>query len=605
MVQVDFEPVGRRVTCREGMSILEAAQEAGVILTAVCGGEGSCGRCIVHTIEGEVTGRSASEELMLGDRDRSVRLACQTRIRGNVRVQVPPGSFAAAQRIQMEGELPAVDLNPSVHAFPVIMERPDMSDVRPDAKRLRDALHRADGGRSFGLIDIDTQVLRRLPDDLRTWDWKACAFLREGKVCREVVGLRPSGALPLGLAVDIGTTKLAAYLVDLGNGTTIAFSGAMNPQIVYGEDVVSRIGYAVNHPDEAVKLQAAVVDAINDLARELCARASHGVGDIADAVVVGNTAMHHFFLGLPVRQLGVAPYVAAETSSIDLKARDLGLDLACGAYVHVLPNVAGYVGADHVGMLLATGIADHGGTILGIDVGTNTEISLRAGQRHLACSAPSGPAFEGARVRYGMRAARGAIERFMIREGRVLVKTVDDAPAAGLCGSGVLDVVAQLFRAGVLDAGGALKEHPRVRRNDAGGEFIIVPGDENNGREISFSRSDVVEIQLAKAAIRAGINILLDKAGVHESEIEEIVIAGAFGTYIDVQSGIDIGMFPALELNRFRQVGNAAGAGARMALLSVKQRERAQCLATKIDYVELAAEKKFKSEFARALRLGS
>lgn len=415
--------------------------------------------------------------------------------------------------------------------------------------------------------------------------------------------MRPPGASPLGLAVDIGTTKLAAYLVDLENGSTIDLSGAMNPQIPFGEDIMARINYAVRHTEGARCLQSTIVEAINDLAHGMCTRAGRDAADIADAVVVCNTAMHHLFLGLPVKQLGLAPYVAAESSSMDVKAHELGLKLASGAYVHLLPAVAGFVGADHVGMLLATGISQHKGVVLGIDIGTNTEISLRARGRHLACSAASGPAFEGAHIRCGMRAAPGAIEGIVIRDGRVLVKTVDDAPPAGLCGSGVLDAVAQLFRTGLLDASGALKAHGRVRPNDTGGEFIVVSADDNNGREITLSRSDVVEIQLAKAAIRAGISILLHKAGVLEREIEEVIIAGAFGTYLDVQSGIDIGMLPNLDLHRFRQVGNAAGTGARMALLSMEQRERAEGIARQIEYVELAAEKRFKSEFTRALRL--
>lgn len=604
--QVDFEPIGKRVTCEPGASLLEAAQKAGVMLTAVCGGEGTCGRCLVRVIEGDVTSRSSGEDSMLGtDADMSLRLACRTRITGNVRVDVPVDSLVAAQRIQAEGESPAISLDPAVHAVLVSMEEPTLSDLRSDAKRLRDALHRSLGGQKPAAIDIDSHVLLRLSDDLRSSNWQARAFLRDAKDRSEIVALRPLGSSPLGLAVDMGTTKLAAYLVDLGNGKTIGLSGVMNPQIVYGEDVMARINYALRHADGAGRLQSSIVEAINELANGLCARAGRNVADIADAVVVCNTAMHHLFLGLPVKQLGLAPYVAAESSSMDVKARDLGLNLACGAYVHLLPNVAGFVGADHVGMLLATGIAEHSGVVLGIDIGTNTEISLRAKGRHLACSAASGPAFEGAHIRFGMRAAPGAIERFMICDGRVFVKTVDDAPPAGLCGSGVLDAVAQLFRAGVLDTSGALKADFRVRPNDAGGEFIMVSADENNGREITLSRSDVVEVQLAKAAIRAGINILLHKAGVLESEIEEIVIAGAFGTYLDVQSGIDIGMFPNVGLHRFRQVGNAAGTGARMALLSVEQRERAEGIARQVEYVELAAEKRFKSAFTRALRLDS
>jgi uncharacterized 2Fe-2S/4Fe-4S cluster protein (DUF4445 family) len=256
-------------------------------------------------------------------------------------------------------------------------------------------------------------------------------------------------------------------------------------------------------------------------------------------------------------------------------------------------------------MLLATGLPGREGVVLGLDIGTNTEVSLVARGRHLSCSTASGPAFEGAHIQHGMRAVPGAIERVAIHDERVFVKTVGDAPPVGLCGSGILDLVAQLFRAGVLNSRGAMDptRHPRVRRGEHGPEFIVVPGDENGGHEITFSREDVSEIQLAKGAMRAGVSILVKRAGVTEADIDEVILAGAFGTYLDAQSGIDIGMFPRVDRHRIRQVGNAAGAGARMALLSVVQRERAAQIARQVEYVELTAVPDFQSEFARALIL--
>jgi uncharacterized 2Fe-2S/4Fe-4S cluster protein (DUF4445 family) len=241
--------------------------------------------------------------------------------------------------------------------------------------------------------------------------------------------------------------------------------------------------------------------------------------------------------------------------------------------------------------------------VLGMDIGTNTEVSLVARGRHLSCSTASGPAFEGAHIRFGMRAAPGAIERVSIHDGRIHIKTVEDAPPVGLCGSGILDLIAQMLRADIINRRGAMAEHPRVRRGTHGPEFVLVPGSENGGSEIVFGRTDISEIQLAKGAMRAGVNILLKHAGLTEADIDEVIIAGAFGTFLDVQSGIDIGMFPHVDRRRFRQVGNAAGAGARMALLSVAQRERAVRIARRVEYVELTAEKDFQSEFASALLL--
>jgi uncharacterized 2Fe-2S/4Fe-4S cluster protein (DUF4445 family) len=544
-------------------------------------------------MSGEVSPPNSTEEFELGRGDVAVgwRLACQTEIAGDVCVHVPPDSLVTTQRIQTEGQTLAVALNPAVRVFDVQLAPPTSHDLRSDAARLRDAI-----GSS---LTFDTDVLRRLSDDLRAYDFHASVFVRGS----QVVGVRPRGTSPLGLAVDIGTTKVAAYLVDLASGQTLASAGAMNPQIAYGEDVMARIHHAISHPEGAEQLRSVIVEALNGLARELCAQTKHAVADIADAVVVGNTAMHHLFLGLPVKQLGLAPYVAAESAALDVPARDVGLSLTPGAQVHLLPNIAGFVGADHVAVLLATRLAERDAVVLGMDIGTNTEVSLAAKGRHLACSTASGPAFEGAHIRYGMRAAPGAIEEVVIRDGHVLIKTVGDLPPAGVCGSGILDLVAQMLRTGVINSRGAMKEQPRVRRSDHGLEFVVVEGSENGGNEITFSRADVSEIQLAKGAMRAGVNILLKRAGVTEAEIDEVIIAGAFGTYLNVQSGIDIGMFPRVDRHRFKQVGNAAGAGARMALLSLEQRARAVGIAQQVEYVELTTEKDFQSEFAAALLL--
>jgi uncharacterized 2Fe-2S/4Fe-4S cluster protein (DUF4445 family) len=622
-MQVDFEPIGKRVICEGGSTLLEAAQKAGVMLTSICGGEGSCGRCVVRVMDGEVSPPTSSEKSVLGnDSTPDLRLACQTRIAGDVRVHVPPDSLVAAQRIQTEGQMPDIELHPAVHAVEMYIEKPSISDLRSDEMRLLNILEHSRSGFDAHCTFIDIEVMRNMPVDLRAWNWQACAFVRDSNIPKsapepvngyntgcpagtnllsEVIALRPTGTLPLGLAIDIGTTKLAAYLVDLVSGEILSSTGAMNPQIAYGEDVISRINHAVSKTEGAEQLTAAIIEAVKGLAGDLCSLTGKKTANIADVVIVGNTAMHHLFLGLPVRQLGLAPYVPACAGFIDVKAREIGLGFAEGAYVHLLPNIAGFVGSDHVAMLLATGLPERDGVVLGIDIGTNTEISLRANGRNLACSTASGPAFEGAHIRHGMRAAPGAIEKITIRNEHVYFRTVDNAPPVGLCGSGILDLTAQLLRAGILDRRGAMKAHPRVRQNSNGGEFIVVSGDENYGREISFSRSDVTEIQLVKAAIRAGIHILLNHLNVCEADIDEVIIAGAFGTYLDVQSGIDIGMFPTVDRRFFRQVGNAAGAGARMALLSVEQRERAARVAQKIEYVELSSEKKFQSEFTRAL----
>ncbi|MEA3345615.1 MAG: ASKHA domain-containing protein, partial [Chloroflexota bacterium] len=411
------------------------------------------------------------------------------------------------------------------------------------------------------------------------------------------------GEVPLGLAVDVGTTKLAAYLVDMTTGRTLAAQGAMNPQIAYGEDVMARLTYARQHETGADELQAAVVEAIGELLQELCQEGERHCDQVVEAVLVGNTAMHHLLLGLPTRQLGEAPYVPAVREALDVKAHDLDMSLAPGAYVHLLPNIAGFVGADHVAMLLATGIDESAERVLGLDIGTNTEVALRANGRFLACSTASGPAFEGAHIQHGMRAAAGAIEHLRIAPSGVEYQAIEDLPPVGLCGSGILDAVAQMRLAGVLnDRGGFLNEHPRVREGERGLEFLLVPAAESGtGQDIVLTRGDVGEIQLAKGAIQAGINVLLDEAQLQAEELDAVIVAGAFGTYIDIDSAIAIGLLPDLPRERFRQVGNAAGMGAKRALLSRAERRRAQQLAREVEYIELTTDPRFSIQFAEAM----
>jgi uncharacterized 2Fe-2S/4Fe-4S cluster protein (DUF4445 family) len=596
--QVDFEPLGRRLRVDQGASILTAAQQAGVGLVSICGGKGTCGRCKVQVLEGQVSPLSETEakKLTTDEIARGYRLACQSEVLSDLKIHIPPQSLTAAQRTQVEGQELTVPVVPVVEGCDFGLSPPTLEDIRSDVDRVRD--HLAPLG--LGDLTIDFAVLRQLSTRLRDWGWAGTVGLRG----QEVVSFGPLGRKPLGLAVDLGTTKLAGYLVDLETGQTLAMAGAMNPQISYGEDVMARIAYAMEGEEQAAILREVVAGAVNDLARNFCNQNGHLPEEIVEAVVVGNTAMHHLFLGLPVRQLGLAPYLPAVSDALDVKAREVGLEMAPGGYVHLLPIIAGFVGADHVAMILSTQIAESDGMVLGLDIGTNTEVVLRANGRLISCSTASGPAFEGAHIKDGMRAAKGAIERLSITASGVEYQTIGDAPPVGLCGSGVLDAVAQLRQLGVLDERGNMGDHPRVRRTDHGPEFVLVAAEEGeNGREVVITRGDVGEIQLAKGAIRAGINILLDEVGLSEQDIDRVIIAGAFGTYIDVSSAITIGMFPPLPVERFNQVGNAAGMGAKLALVSREQRARAAEIARQVEYIELTNDKRFVDEFAKAMYL--
>jgi uncharacterized 2Fe-2S/4Fe-4S cluster protein (DUF4445 family) len=449
----------------------------------------------------------------------------------------------------------------------------------------------------------DVEMLRGFSPLLRAWEWKCQAAVAGD----EIIGVFPWQSPALGMAVDLGTTKIAGYLIDLKEGKTLASKGVMNPQISYGEDIISRIQATLSSPTAGADMQRAAVEALNQLASDLCGEAGVAVSDMVDAVIVSNTAMHHLLLRLPVKQLVLAPFVPAVSRALDCKARDVGLGFASGAYVHFLPNIAGFVGGDHVAMLLATMEAKPKGLVMALDIGTNTEVSLIDGENISSVSCASGPAFEGYHIRHGMRAARGAIEKVRIENGAIRIQTIDDAPPAGLCGSGVLDAMAQLHLAGIVDGSGRmLDNHPRVRDGQAYREFVLVEqGESGAPMTVSLTQHDVRELQLAKAAIRTGIQVLLATNGRTEQELDQVIIAGAFGSYIDVASAVAIGMMPNLPLERFRQVGNAAGMGAKMALISSSQRKKAQALASRVKYVELGSAPSFSEFFLNACSLSA
>ncbi|MFH2043527.1 MAG: ASKHA domain-containing protein, partial [Pseudomonadota bacterium] len=452
----------------------------------------------------------------------------------------------------------------------------------------------------YGLQDlnIDLSAQRKLPEVLRENEWQAQIALRD----REIIMAGQTGKQLLGLAVDLGTTKIAAYLADLETGEILAAKAVVNRQMAYGQDLMARLNHAMEKKADALRQAAA--DDINQLVNELCTETGLSDNQIVEAVVVGNTAMHHLFLGLPVRQLALAPYIPAVSDAIDIKARDISLTLAPGAYVHLLPNIAGFVGADHVAVLLATGIYNTDKTTIGIDIGTNTEISLAVNNRLLSTSCASGPAFEGAHIKYGMRAEGGAVEKVKISGSSVEIRTINNEPPVGICGSGILDAIAQLRKAGIIDRMGKMLAHPLVRDGEKGQEFVLVYAKESGtGNDITITETDISEILMAKAAIAAALNILLEETKITWDDIDKILIAGAFGSYIDVASAIDIGMFADVPMNRFSQIGNAAGTGAKLALLSKEQRELSMAIARKANYIELTNHPQYLRKFSRAIRL--
>lgn len=602
---VNFQPIGRRVSVIRGNSLLNAAQEAGINIASICGGIGICESCKIRLINGNLSEPTLEEKALFADDEllSGYRLACQSFPQSDLIIEILPESLTTPQRLQIEGLSQAVQIDPTVIPIELEINEPTITDLRADSVRVIDAL------RQKGIklpIDFSLPVLEVMSPHLRKYDWHVTLAMRKGAI---VAVLPPSTSL-LGLAVDVGTTKLAAYLCDLHTGAILAKAGAMNPQTAFGEDVISRISYSNNVSNGSKTLQSRLIDTINQLIQELCLQAENNKlpltsDQIVEAVVVGNTAMHHLFAGLPVHQLGMAPYVPAVGDSLEIDANRVGLDIAPGAKIYLPPNIAGYVGADHVAMLLSTGIWSSPKIAIALDIGTNTEISLSYKDQLLSCSCASGPAFEGAHIQAGMRAAPGAIERVQVIQGELRTQTIDNIAPIGICGSGILDAIACMHQIKALDHRGSfLPAHPIVRKSDHKLEFLLVDHlNSGNGRDIVITRQDVNEIQLAKGAIRTGIEVLLEIAGIPADAIEEFIIAGAFGSYINIPSAIEIGMFPTLPLDRFQQVGNAAGTGARQMLLSMKQRSLAEEIAKRVKYIELSAYPNFTSIFSKSLFL--
>jgi uncharacterized 2Fe-2S/4Fe-4S cluster protein (DUF4445 family) len=601
-LKIDFEPVGLRGPCQPGISVLECARHLGVDLVNLCGGAGKCGRCSVQIIAGDTTPLTKTEKNILSEDHirRGYRLACETMPLSDLKVAVPPDSLTAPQRAQVESMESPVVPEPLIRLYPVELFQPGFVDLSSDFRRLSNGLTEKYG---IHKLSIDVDVLSELPARLRDGKRNICVGLRQ----QEIIALTGPDTKPMGIAVDLGTTKIAVYLVDLEIGRVLASKGMMNPQIKYGEDIISRFMYAQASPEQAVRLWKIVIDTLNQMISGLCTDSGVLTENIFEVVIVCNTAMHHLFLGLPTESLSRAPYIPVIDSDLDVKAGKFGLKTAKGAYIHFLPNIAGYVGSDHVAMLLAVGILQKKGVVLALDIGTNTEICLSDNGRLSSLSCASGPAFEGAHVKFGMRAANGAIERLRIEDNMTTYQTIGGRPARGFCGSGILDVVAELYKAGAVEKSGRMIDgHPLIRHMDGHKEFVIAVknSDQTKSSEITFSQKDLREIQLAKGAIRTGIETLLKANNRAKEEIGQIIIAGAFGSYIDLENAKKVGMLPNISEDRIIQVGNAAGLGSRLALASRTKREEAVQIASQVEYIELAAFPGFSTMFTEAMYMG-
>jgi len=615
----------------DGTTILEAGRSLGVEIETPCGGRLMCSKCRVRIEEGHferfgIESRMSHLNPVLeterdffhseGLTDPNLRQSCVAEIYGPVVVFVPEESRAVKQLVRKSAREIRVDIKPAVTRYFVELSPATLHDPLGDWERLQAELQSEHG---LSGLTIDYAALTRLPQAVRDGEWKVTAFVWSGasdaaggEVIRVVPGL---AGYSLGLAVDVGTTTIAGFLCDLDNGRVLATESMMNPQTPYGDDVMARITYAMTQSDGVATLHRAILEGLNDIVERVCSKAGYRPEEIVETVLVGNTCMDHIFLNINPQYVGVAPFCPAIHHSVDLKARDFGLGICPSGNVHVLPNEAGFVGADNVSCIIAEEPHEQDEMMLVIDIGTNGEMVLGNRHRLVSASVPTGPAFEGAQITHGMRAAAGAIENVVIDPEtwdvrfRVIGQekwsdqlSAADVQARGLCGSAMIDLGWELFRAGVVDASGRFSKerNRRLREGAQSVEFVIAWAEQTaTGRDIVFNVSDVRALQLAKAAMYSAAKIMMRRMEV--DRIDKVVLAGAFGSYINKVKAMAMGLSPDCALKNTYAVGNAAGDGARIALLNTDKRTEADRVARQVEYVELTVEEDFERQFAAAM----
>jgi uncharacterized 2Fe-2S/4Fe-4S cluster protein (DUF4445 family) len=607
-ITIRFEPEGRIVKAEAGENLRLLANAAGIFIRSDCNGDGTCGKCRVVIAEtdeslGELT---HPERDLLTEREvrQGYRLACQIHVDESLVVKIPEETGLRIRQVQSTGHERKVQLGPSVTKIHVVISQPTLSDVLPDSERLMQTLQQ---GRHLPNLSIDPDLLSVLPRLLRECEWDVTAVLPiPGRVC--ALERSDTTSEMYGYAVDIGTSKLVGVLVDLVTGETLNTLFVENPQLVYGEDIMSRMSFAMKAHENSLKLKSSVLSAINQLLEQSCAMARITPGQVYEVVIAGNTAMHHLVLGIESRYLALSPYVPALKEAINFHAKDVGITAHPHANVHVLPLIAGYVGADAVADVLASGIREVDDLSLMLDIGTNTELFLGNRSDIVSCSCASGPAFEGAHIRYGMKAVHGAIERVSVEPLTLNVEfqTVGNEKAVGICGSGILDAVAELLKCHVIDSKGRFQKIDSKRLIEASGgpAFVLAWGHETStGDSVAITQKDIGEVQLAKAAIHAGCAILMTRVGVKATDLKRVYVAGSFGNYLNPGSAKLLGLIPEVPTEIIKFVGNTAIAGARMCLISSEARKEAKVIGESVRYIELGADPDFSKEFAASMYL--
>lgn len=625
---VVFTPSGRRGRFPVGTPLLQAARSLGVDVDSVCGGRGLCGRCQVDINEGRFAkfgvtsdpshlSEAGAIELRYAEKrglKDGRRLSCSAMIKGDVVVDVPETSQVHRQMIRKRAEARVIEIDPVVRLHYVEVRQPDMHDPTGDLQRLYQALEEQWDIRG---LRIDRPALQTLQKKLRAGNWNVTTAIRNG---RELIHVWPGFRdRAFGLAVDVGSTTIAAHLTDLTSGDVVAAVGEMNPQIRFGEDLMSRVSYVMMNPGGDATLTAAVREALNDLAQEAVSETGIELEDIVEMTLVGNPIMHHLVLGIDPTELGGAPFALATDSALTMWAAEIGVTVNPGCRVHFLPCIAGHVGADCAAVILSESPHLTDVITLIVDVGTNAEIVLGNRNRLLACSSPTGPAFEGAQISCGQRAAPGAIERVRIDPAtleprfRVIgseiwsdedgfAEATRKSGVTGICGSGIIEVIAEMFLAGVVNQDGVIDGSkaamsPRIVPDGRTFSYVL----RNGEPELRITQNDIRAIQLAKAALYAGARLLMDRLEI--DEVDRIVLAGAFGSHIDPKYAMILGMIPDCEVDNVASAGNAAGTGARIALLNRASRAEIAEIVRGVEKVETAVEPRFQEHFIGAMAI--
>ena len=628
---VVFTPSGRRGRFPVGTPVLQAARSLGVDIDSVCGGRGICGRCQVLVSEGEFAkhglvsrvenlspfGAVEQEYCATQSLDADRRLSCSAQLLGDVVIDVPSSSQVHKQVVRKEAEAHDVELDPLIRLHYVEVQQPDMHDPSGDLRRLEDALEF-----EWRLTDLacDVIVLQELQVALRQGQWKVTVAVHAG---RQIVAVWPGFKEHVyGLAVDVGSTTIAAHLCHLASGEVVASAGVMNPQIRFGEDLMSRVSYVMMNPGGEKEMTTAVRAALNELALDVASQAGITPQDILEATFVGNPIMHHLLLGINPVELGGAPFALATDRAITLWAVEIDFLIHRNARIYVLPCIAGHVGADTAGVILAERPDLSDKVSLLVDVGTNAEIVLGNNQRMLACSSPTGPAFEGAQISCGQRAAPGAIERVRIDpvtlEPRFKVigcelwsdeagfdAAVAGSGVTGVCGSGIIEVLAEMYLAGIIRHDGTISgdlavRNPRIQADGRTFSYELYRAT-GSAPALKVMQNDVRAIQLGKAALYAGVRLLMERMGI--DKVDRIRLAGAFGSHIDVKYAMVLGMIPDCELEQVSSAGNAAGTGARIALLDQRSRREIEQLVRRVEKIETAVEPRFQEFFVEAMAI--